>query len=49
VRYMSSENTARKFRLGPYLDYVAGLPEIRPQSISPATSHSSRRRSRSKR
>jgi deoxyribodipyrimidine photo-lyase len=28
VRYMSSENTARKFRLGPYLDYVAGLPSI---------------------
>jgi len=26
VRYMSSENTARKFRLGPYLDYVASLP-----------------------
>ena len=26
VRYMSSENTARKFKLGPYLDYVAGLP-----------------------
>jgi deoxyribodipyrimidine photo-lyase len=26
VRYMSSENTARKFKLGPYLDYVASLP-----------------------
>jgi deoxyribodipyrimidine photo-lyase len=26
VRYMSSENTAKKFRLGPYLDYVASLP-----------------------
>lgn len=25
VRYMSSENTARKFRLGPYLDYVRSL------------------------
>jgi deoxyribodipyrimidine photo-lyase len=25
VRYMSSENTARKFRLGPYYDYVATL------------------------
>jgi deoxyribodipyrimidine photo-lyase len=25
VRYMSSENTARKFRLGPYYDYVAAL------------------------
>jgi deoxyribodipyrimidine photo-lyase len=28
VRYMSSENTARKFKLGPYLDYVAALPPI---------------------
>jgi deoxyribodipyrimidine photo-lyase len=28
VRYMSSENTARKFKLGPYLDYVASLPPI---------------------
>jgi len=28
IRYMSSENTARKFRLGPYLDYVGSLPEI---------------------
>ena len=26
VRCMSSENTARKFRLGPYLDWVASLP-----------------------
>jgi deoxyribodipyrimidine photo-lyase len=26
VRYMSSENTAKKFKLGPYLDYVASLP-----------------------
>jgi deoxyribodipyrimidine photo-lyase len=25
VRYMSSDNTARKFKLGAYLDYVAGL------------------------
>jgi deoxyribodipyrimidine photo-lyase len=25
VRYMSSANTARKFKLQPYLDYVAGL------------------------
>jgi deoxyribodipyrimidine photo-lyase len=25
VRYMSSENTARKFRMGPYLEYVDGL------------------------
>jgi deoxyribodipyrimidine photo-lyase len=28
VRYMSSQNTARKFKLGAYLDYVASLPEI---------------------
>jgi deoxyribodipyrimidine photo-lyase len=28
VRYMSSENTARKFRLGRYLEYVASLPTI---------------------
>jgi deoxyribodipyrimidine photo-lyase len=28
VRYMSSENTARKFKLGPYLDWVARLPSI---------------------
>jgi deoxyribodipyrimidine photo-lyase len=28
VRYMSSENTARKFRLQPYLDYVASLKNI---------------------
>jgi deoxyribodipyrimidine photo-lyase len=28
VRYMSSESTARKFKLGPYLDYVASLPSI---------------------
>ena len=28
VRYMSSENTARKFRLGPYLAYVDRLPTI---------------------
>jgi deoxyribodipyrimidine photo-lyase len=25
IRYMSSENTARKFKLGPYLDWVATL------------------------
>ena len=25
VRYMSSENTAKKFKLGPYLAYVASL------------------------
>jgi deoxyribodipyrimidine photo-lyase len=28
VRYMSSENTARKFRLGPYLAYVERLPTV---------------------
>jgi deoxyribodipyrimidine photo-lyase len=28
VRYMSSENTARKFKLGPYHDYVNTLPTI---------------------
>ena len=28
VRYMSSENTARKFRLGPYYTYVESLPTI---------------------
>jgi deoxyribodipyrimidine photo-lyase len=28
LRYMSSENTARKFKLGPYYDYVASLPTI---------------------
>jgi deoxyribodipyrimidine photo-lyase len=28
VRYMSSENTARKFKLGPYEDYLATLPTI---------------------
>jgi len=37
VRYMSSENTAKKFRLGPYLDYVASLPPSPslPRSPSP--------------
>ena len=29
LRYMSSENTAKKFRLGPYLDYVDSLPKTR--------------------
>lgn len=28
VRYMSSENTARKFKLGAYYDYVNSLPAI---------------------
>ncbi len=28
VRYMSSENTARKYRLGPYYTYVETLPTI---------------------
>ena len=26
IRYMSSANTAKKFKLGPYLDWVATLP-----------------------
>jgi deoxyribodipyrimidine photo-lyase len=28
VRYMSSDNTARKFKLGPYYEYVTSLPTI---------------------
>ena len=42
VRYMSSENTARKFKLGPYLEWVARLPSLervragRGSSSSPA-------------
>jgi deoxyribodipyrimidine photo-lyase len=28
IRYMSSGNTAKKFKLGPYLDYVKRLPSI---------------------
>jgi hypothetical protein len=28
VRYMSSENTARKFDVKPYLAYVDSLPTI---------------------
>jgi deoxyribodipyrimidine photo-lyase len=28
LRYMSSENTARKFKLGSYFEYVNGLPTI---------------------
>ncbi|HVQ31855.1 MAG TPA: deoxyribodipyrimidine photolyase [Vicinamibacteria bacterium] len=28
LRYMSSENTARKFKLGAYYEYVNGLPAI---------------------
>lgn len=43
IRYMSSENTARKFRLQPYLDYVASLDG---QSSSPSTNQASRKRSR---
>lgn len=27
IRYMSSANTAKKFKLGPYLDWVATLPQ----------------------
>jgi deoxyribodipyrimidine photo-lyase len=45
LRYMSSENTARKFRVQPYLDYVAAL-EGTAQSSSPSTNHASRSRSR---
>ena len=48
VRYMSSENTARKFELGPYYEYVNGLPTITEvsQSSSPSTNQASRSRSR---
>jgi deoxyribodipyrimidine photo-lyase len=54
LRYMSSANTARKFDLRPYHDYVAGLPTIaevrtggpRAQSSSPSTNQESRSRSR---
>ena len=42
---MSSENTARQFRLGPYLEYVASLPAP-GQSSSPSTNQASRKRSR---
>jgi deoxyribodipyrimidine photo-lyase len=48
VRYMSSENTARKFRLGPYFDYVSSLSGP-GQSSSPSTNHASRSRSRKRR
>jgi deoxyribodipyrimidine photo-lyase len=34
VRYMSSDNTARKFDLGPYYEYVGGLTSP-PASASP--------------
>jgi deoxyribodipyrimidine photo-lyase len=43
LRYMSSDNTARKFRVQPYLDYVASLDG---QSSSPSTNQASRKRSR---
>jgi len=52
IRYMSSENTARKFDLKPYLRYVQSLPAIADvragtaQSSSPATNQASRSRSR---
>jgi deoxyribodipyrimidine photo-lyase len=58
LRYMSSENTARKFDLRPYLEYVDGLPSVaeargktttllpRRQSSSPSTNQASRSRSR---
>ena len=32
IRYMSSANTAKKFRLGPYLAYVDGLGKPAPSS-----------------
>ncbi|VTS08080.1 cryptochrome/DNA photolyase family protein [Tuwongella immobilis] len=42
IRYMSSENTAKKFKLGPYLDWVRSLPTIGQvhrgvTSLTPAT------------
>ncbi len=52
IRYMSSDNTARKFDLKPYLRYIESLPTIAQaragigQSSSPATNHASRSRSR---
>jgi deoxyribodipyrimidine photo-lyase len=51
LRYMSSDNTARKFKLGPYYEYVSGLPTIEKvregsQSSSPSTNQDSRSRSR---
>jgi deoxyribodipyrimidine photo-lyase len=45
LRYMSSGNTAKKFRLQPYLDYVASLGGA-AQSSSPSTNQASRKRSR---
>jgi deoxyribodipyrimidine photo-lyase len=36
IRYMSSANTAKKFRLGPYLDWVASLP-VRGRTAVKAT------------
>jgi len=52
LRYMSSDNTARKFKLGPYYEYVNGLPTIAEvrrgaiQSSSPSTNQASESRSR---
>ncbi len=51
LRYMSSDNTARKFKLGPYYEYVSRLPEVAEaregaQSSSPSTNQDSRSRSR---
>lgn len=43
LRYMSSDNTAKKFRVQPYLDYVDSLDG---QSSSPSTNQASRKRSR---
>ncbi len=35
IRYMSSGNTAKKFKLGPYLDWVATLPS--PDATAPGS------------
>jgi len=43
VRYMSSENTARKFKLGAYYEYVDGLPAIEAVRRGGATAGSSPR------
>ncbi|MBL8796130.1 MAG: deoxyribodipyrimidine photolyase [Planctomycetia bacterium] len=43
VRYMSSENTAKKFRLGNYLAYVEGLPTIAEVRSGPAARPARRR------
>ncbi len=43
VRYMSSENTARKFDLGPYYAYVESLPTIAQARAGATSSQPSRR------